>query len=156
MNIGDSSGWLEYFAAGSNADFFREPIEDISNLIVPTISLIEVFKRVLQQRSESEALQAVAYMQSGRILDLTSTIALHAVKLSDDEKIQLLDFLRQSHGNRGARATGGGSKITLKRKTQTELRATVPAGRGPAGRGAARTRRRTRNARRPGRTGCGR
>jgi translation initiation factor IF-2 len=60
--------------------------------------------------------------------------------ISDDEKIQLLDFLRQSHGNRGARATGGGSKITLKRKTQTELRATVPAGRGPAGRGATRAR----------------
>jgi translation initiation factor IF-2 len=60
--------------------------------------------------------------------------------ISDDEKIQLLDFLRQSHGNRGALSTGGGSKITLKRKTQTELRATVPAGRGPAGRGATRAR----------------
>ena len=60
--------------------------------------------------------------------------------ISDDEKIQLLDFLRQSHGNRSALSTGGGSKITLKRKTQTELRATVPAGRGPAGRGATRAR----------------
>ncbi len=93
MNIVDSSGWLEYFAAGSNADFFREPIEDISNLIVPTISLYEVFKRVLQQRGESEALRAVAYMQSGRILDLTSTIALHAAKLSDDEKIPMADSI---------------------------------------------------------------
>ena len=60
--------------------------------------------------------------------------------ISDDEKIQLLDFLRQSHGKRGALSPGGGSKITLKRKTQTELRATVPAGRGPAGRGATRAR----------------
>ena len=93
MNIVDSSGWLEYFAAGSNADFFREPIEDISNLIVPTISLYEVFKRVLQQRGESEALRAIAYMQSGRILDLTSTIALHAAKLSDDEKIPMADSI---------------------------------------------------------------
>lgn len=93
MNIVDSSGWLEYFAAGSNADFFREPIEDISNLIVPTISLYEVFKRVLQQRGESEALRAVAYMQSGRILDLTSTIALHTAKLSDNEKIPMADSI---------------------------------------------------------------
>ncbi|MEN8206374.1 MAG: translation initiation factor IF-2 [Pseudomonadota bacterium] len=61
--------------------------------------------------------------------------------ITDSEKTQLLDFLRQSHGKRGALSTGGGaSKVTLKRKTQTELRATVPAGRGPLGRGAARSR----------------
>jgi len=60
--------------------------------------------------------------------------------ITDSEKTQLLDFLRQSHGKRGALSTGGASKVTLKRKTQTELRATVPAGRGPLGRGAARTR----------------
>jgi translation initiation factor IF-2 len=60
--------------------------------------------------------------------------------ITDSEKTQLLDFLRQSHGKRGALSTGGASKITLKRKTQTELRATVPAGRGPLGRGAARAR----------------
>ena len=62
--------------------------------------------------------------------------------ITDSEKTQLLDFLRQSHGKRGALSTAGGgaSKVTLKRKTQTELRATVPAGRGPLGRGAARAR----------------
>jgi translation initiation factor IF-2 len=60
--------------------------------------------------------------------------------ITDSEKTQLLDFLRQSHGKRGALSTGGASKVTLKRKTQTELRSTVPAGRGPLGRGAARTR----------------
>lgn len=93
MSIVHSSGWLEYFAAGSNSDFFSEPIEDISNLFVPTISLYEVFKRVLQQRGESEALQAVAYMQLGRIVDLTSTIALHAAKLSADKKISMADSI---------------------------------------------------------------
>jgi translation initiation factor IF-2 len=60
--------------------------------------------------------------------------------ISDNEKTQLLDFLRQSHGNRGTMPAAGGNKITLKRKTQTELRAKVPAGRGPAGRGAERVR----------------
>jgi translation initiation factor IF-2 len=60
--------------------------------------------------------------------------------ITDDEKTQLLDFLRQSHGKRSSLSTGGASKVTLKRKTQTELRATVPAGRGPLGRGAARAR----------------
>ena len=59
--------------------------------------------------------------------------------ISDNEKTQLLDFLRKSHGKRSALSTGGPSKISLKRKTQSELRATVPAGRGPAGRSALRT-----------------
>ncbi len=67
--------------------------------------------------------------------------------ISDKEKTQLLDFLRQSHGKRGALSTGGASKVTLKRKTQSELRATVPAGRGPAGRGAVRARPETKTVR---------
>ena len=60
--------------------------------------------------------------------------------ITDSEKTQLLDFLRQSHGKRGSLSTGGASKVTLKRKTQTELRSTVPSARGPLGRGAARAR----------------
>ncbi len=60
-------------------------------------------------------------------------------KISDSEKTRLLEFLRQSHGKRSALSVGGASKITLKRKTQSELRAKVPAGRGPAGRGALRS-----------------
>jgi len=91
MNIVDSSGWLAYFASGPNADFFSEPIEETAELLVPTISLYEVFKRILQQRSETEALKAVAFMQSGTILDLTSTIALHAANISNDLKIPMAD-----------------------------------------------------------------
>ena len=91
MNIVDSSGWLEYFAGGPNVEFFSEPIEDTSELLVPTISLYEVFKRVLQQRDESEALRAIAFMQSGEIVDLTSTIALHAAKISTELKIPMAD-----------------------------------------------------------------
>ena len=91
MNVVDSSGWLEYFANGSNADFFSEPIERTSELLVPTISIYEVFKRVLQQRGEGEALRAIAFMQTGKLVDLTSTIALHAAKLSADLKIPMAD-----------------------------------------------------------------
>jgi len=87
----DSSGWLDYFASGPNADFFSDPIEDTEELLVPTISLYEVFKRILQQRGETEALKAVAFMQSGAILDLTSTIALHAANISNDLKIPMAD-----------------------------------------------------------------
>lgn len=62
MNVVDSSGWLAYFADDAHADYFAEPIEQIDQLIVPTLSLYEVFKRVQQQRGEGDALQAIALM----------------------------------------------------------------------------------------------
>lgn len=56
MNVVDSSGWLEYFADGPNADFFSKPVLDLGNLVVPTLSIFEVFKRIAQQRGEGDAL----------------------------------------------------------------------------------------------------
>ena len=91
MNIVDSSGWLEYFADGPNATDFAEVLETSSDLLVPTLSLYEVFKVVLRQRGESEALRAIALMQEGQLIDLTSTIALHAAKISTELKIPMAD-----------------------------------------------------------------
>ena len=91
MNVVDSSGWLEFFADGPNARYFEAPIAETEQLIVPTISLLEVFKRVLQQRGENEALQAVAQMRQGRIVDLDATIALAAAQLGLVEKLPLAD-----------------------------------------------------------------
>ena len=93
MNVVDSSGWLEYFADGANASFFAGPIEDIEALVVPTISLFEVFKRVLQRRGESAALQATAAMQQGTVVDLEAEIALNAAALSVDLKLPLADSI---------------------------------------------------------------
>ena len=62
MNVVDSSGWLEYFADAPNADFFAPAIKNVKALIVPSISLYEVFKRVLVQRGENDALKAAAQM----------------------------------------------------------------------------------------------
>ncbi len=93
MNIVDSSGWLEYFAEGSNADFFAPPIENTDELLVPSISLYEVFKRVLQQRSENDAIQAIVAMQQGQVVDLDATIALRAAKLSATLKIPMADSI---------------------------------------------------------------
>ena len=91
MNVVDSSGWLEYFADGPNARFFAASIEAISNLIVPTISLYEVFKRILQQRGEDAALQAVALMQQGHVVELTASISLSAARLSVEQRIPMAD-----------------------------------------------------------------
>ena len=91
MNVVDLSGWLEYLADGPNADFFAPSIQSISSLLVPTLSLYEVFKRILQQRGDSDALQAVALMQQGTLVDLTAPIALSAARISHDEKIPMAD-----------------------------------------------------------------
>jgi predicted nucleic acid-binding protein len=91
MNVVDSSGWLEYFAAGRNAESFARPIEDTARLLVPTLSLFEVFKRVMQQRGEPDALQAVALMHQGTIVALDATLALAAARLSVQERLPLAD-----------------------------------------------------------------
>ncbi len=93
MNVVDSSGWLEYFANGPNAGFFAPAIEDTAELLVPTISLYEVFKRVLQQVGEEKALEAVALMMQGEVIALDATIALTAAKLSDELQIPMADSL---------------------------------------------------------------
>ncbi len=93
MNIVDSSGWLEYFGNGPNAGFFSEPIERGDELLVPTISIFEVFKRVLQQKDETDALRAVAFMYTGLVVDLTDSLALHAAKVSHELKIPMADSI---------------------------------------------------------------
>jgi len=93
MNIIDSSGWLEYFADGPNASFFSGPLQKTADLIVPTITIYEVFKVVLRQRDESDALQAVALMQQGSIVDLTSNISILAAKVSIDYHLPMADSI---------------------------------------------------------------
>ena len=75
MNVVDSSGWLEYFADGPNAAIFAKPIEATRSLVVPTLSLFEVFRRVTQQRSEDDALRAIAVMEQGKVVDLDRATA---------------------------------------------------------------------------------
>lgn len=91
MNIVDSSGWLEFFGNGPNASFFERPLDEPDALLVPTIAIYEVFKVVLNQRGESEALRAVSMMHEGKVIDLTTTIALHAARLSTDTKLPIVD-----------------------------------------------------------------
>ena len=93
MNVVDSSGWLEYFGDSKNADFFAPAIQDTKDLVVPTLSIFEVFKRILQQRNEGDALHAIALMQQGTVVELDSRLALEAAKLSLEESLPLADSI---------------------------------------------------------------
>ena len=91
MNLVDSSGWLEYFADGKNAGFFAPAIENTKLLMVASINCYEVFKRIAQQRDENAAMQAVAVMQQGTVVDLSADLAVVAAKIALDLKLALAD-----------------------------------------------------------------
>jgi predicted nucleic acid-binding protein len=93
MNVVDSSGWLEYFADGPNADFFAPAVEDTGALIVPSLTVYEVFKAVCRQRDEGAALQAVAVMHQGAVVGLDSATAIDAARISIKLGIPMADSI---------------------------------------------------------------
>jgi predicted nucleic acid-binding protein len=93
MNVIDSSAWLEYFADGPNAGHFADAIEDTPALVVPSITLLEVFKRISLQRDETVALRYVAVMQQGAVIDLDAALALRAAALGLRHKLPLADSI---------------------------------------------------------------
>ena len=91
MIVVDSSGWLEYFADGPNADVFAGLVVDPENLVVPSITLFEVFKRIRTQRDSAMALRAVAQMKRGRVVNLDGDLAIMAADLSAELRLPLAD-----------------------------------------------------------------
>lgn len=79
-NVVDSSGWLEYLADSPQAVHFEQALQDVENLIVPVITIYEVFKKVLRERGEGDALLVASQMQSGTVVDLDLTLALEAAR----------------------------------------------------------------------------
>lgn len=93
MNIVDSSGWLAYFADEPNAEHFEGPLKDSESLVVPVITIYEVFKVILRESGENEALQAVAAMQKGTAVPVTATLATSAAKLSLRHGLPMADSI---------------------------------------------------------------
>ena len=93
MNVVDSSAWLSYFAGDGNAMVFAKPIENLSELLVPSITITEVFKNVLRQRGEEMALIVAAHMEQGKVIPLDSELAMDAAKLGVFYKLPLADSI---------------------------------------------------------------
>jgi predicted nucleic acid-binding protein len=93
MNVVDSSGWIEYFAEGENAGFFAPSIRGVDKLIVPTICIYEVFKRLLAERDEDSALLSVGLMSHGREVELDRNIAIDAAQISRELKLAMADSI---------------------------------------------------------------
>ena len=93
MNIIDSTFWLEYFADTEAGDIISEIIENSKKLLVPTITIYEVFKKLLSEKGEDDALLAIAHMKQGKIVDLNDEISLSAAKISNNNKIPMADSI---------------------------------------------------------------
>ncbi len=93
MNLIDTSAWLAYFFDNSNASYFSEPIENTAKLLVPTVCLYEVFKKVNLVADEARALQAIAQMRRGRVVELSENIALSAAFVSIRHKLPMADSM---------------------------------------------------------------
>ena len=93
MNIVDSSGWLAYFADEPNAKHFIAPLNDTNSLVVPTVTIYEVFKVVRRESGENEALQAAVAMRKGTVVDLTAALAIAASKLSLEHNLPMADSI---------------------------------------------------------------
>jgi toxin FitB len=91
MNVVDSSAWLEYFAGGPNTARFSGVIEEVESLLVPSIVLLEVFRRIFSQRGEDEAFQKIAAMRLGKLVPLDEGIALEAARIGVETKLPLAD-----------------------------------------------------------------
>ena len=93
MNVVDSSGWIEYFIKGQNAKFFISAVQDLDHLIVPSVCIYEVFKRLMLDLGEENALQAVGIMSHGRLIELDRKIAIDAAQLSIELKLAMADSI---------------------------------------------------------------
>jgi len=93
MNLVDSSGWLEYFADDKNAKHFAPAIENTKELIVSTINIYEIYKKILVTKDENFAMEAIALMYQGEVIDVTSEISIEAARLSAKENIPMADSL---------------------------------------------------------------
>ncbi len=90
-NLVDSSGWIEYFTDGPNGGIFADPLSDESRLVVPTVSMYEVFRVVLRERGEDDALRVAALMGRGREIPLSSALALEAARLAHEGQLAMAD-----------------------------------------------------------------
>lgn len=93
MNVVDSSGWAEYLTDGANAKFFASSIRDAENLVIPTICLYEVFKRVLSELGEEKALDAIGALSFGKVVELSRELAIEAARISTEIKLAMADSI---------------------------------------------------------------
>jgi len=93
MNVIDSSAWLSYFAGDKNSTSFSKPIESLDTLLVPSITVTEVFKHILRLKGEELALEVIAHITQGKVISLDTQLAIDAGSYGVQHKLPLADSI---------------------------------------------------------------
>ena len=93
MNIIDSSAWVSYLTDDRYADVLAEPLSDFNALLVPSITLTEVFKFTAREGGTHTAMRAVAQMRRGRVIALDDSLAIESARIGLKFKLPLADSI---------------------------------------------------------------
>jgi predicted nucleic acid-binding protein len=89
----DSSGWLEYLTQDSKADDFAPYLEGSNPVVVPTIVLYEVYKKLRMVRGKSEADQFAFHALRREVVPLEEGLALAAANASMEWHLGMADAI---------------------------------------------------------------
>lgn len=93
MLLVDSSGWIEFFTDSPKAIKYSKHLKDLNRIITPTIILYEVYKKIKMERSEEDALIAIALINRTNIIPLNESIALLAADISLTHSLPMADAI---------------------------------------------------------------
>ncbi|MDH5760984.1 MAG: type II toxin-antitoxin system VapC family toxin [Gemmatimonadota bacterium] len=93
MNVVDSSGWIEYLVSGPNASFFETPLSSTEDLLVPSISIFEVYRYVLREEGREKALTVAASMRQSRVIPLDENLAVEAAEVGASYGLPMADSI---------------------------------------------------------------
>ncbi len=92
-NVVDSSAWLEFLDDGPNADDFAPAIENTSKLIVPTVVITEVLRRLEASERRQLVPDVLAQMRRGTVVPYDGQLAVEAVVLGRRHRLALADSM---------------------------------------------------------------
>lgn len=93
----DSSCWIEILSTGVLAKKCEKELKSSRSIIVPTLVLYEVYRKIKSALSDEDGLTAIAYLSQFTVSPLTREIALLAADLSLEHKLGTADSLILAH-----------------------------------------------------------
>lgn len=93
--IVDSSGWIEYLADGPKAEKYAAYLDHPQKLLLPSIIVYEVNKKLLRERGKNSAdlFLSQAYGFADRLVALDLPISILASRLSLEYQLPMADAI---------------------------------------------------------------
>jgi len=93
MNLIDSSCWLEYLAESKIGNELANVIEDAFLVLVPTIVIYEVYKKLLSLNGKEYAKEIIAYMNACNVIHLDSELSEFSAEIGTKYKLAMADSI---------------------------------------------------------------